>query len=123
MLEILRKEHPELAVEVVPGVTSVTAAAAAAQTPLVSHGESLAILPAAYGLDGLRNAIASHDTVVLMKVNRSLLRAMAELDELGLTGRSVYVKRASTCQEEVVRDLGKLAGEKLDYFSLLIIRK
>jgi precorrin-2/cobalt-factor-2 C20-methyltransferase len=71
----------------------------------------------------LRTAVANHDTVVLMKVNRALLEAMAELDDLGLEGKSIYVKRASTDGEEVVRDLGKLAGEKLDYFSLLIIRK
>ena len=123
VLESIRDKHPELPVEVVPGVTSVTAAAASALTPLVCHGQSLAILPAAYGLDSLRDAVATHDTVVLMKVNRTLLKAMAELDSLGLEGKSVYVKRASTDREEVVRDLGKLAGEKLDYFSLLIIRK
>ena len=123
VLESLRENHPELPVEVIPGVTSVTAAAASAQTPLVSHGQSLAVLPAAYGVEGLRTAVANHDTVVLMKVNRTLLKALAELDGLDLAGRSVYVKRASTDREEVVRDLGKLVGEKLDYFSLLIIRK
>ncbi len=123
VLESIRIKHPDLPVEIVPGVTSVTAAAASAATPLVTHGQSLAVLPAAYGIDGLRDAIATHDTVVLMKVNRTLLKAMSELDNLGLAGKSVYVKRASTDREEVVRDLGKLAGEKLDYFSLLIIRK
>ena len=123
VLESMRSRYPELPVEVVPGVTSVTAAAAAALTPLVSHGQSLAILPAAYGIDSLRHAVANHDTVVLMKVNRTLIKAMAELGDLGLADKSVYVKRASTDHEEVVRDLGKLAGEKLDYFSLLIIRK
>ena len=123
VMESMRSNHPDLPVEVVPGVTSVTAAAASAQTPLVSHGQSLAVLPAAYGVEGLRTAVANHDTVVLMKVNRALLKAMAELDDLGLEGKSIYVKRASTDGEEVVRDLGKLAGEKLDYFSLLIIRK
>ena len=123
VMESLRQNHPELPVEVIPGVTSVTAAAASAQTPLVSHGQSLAVLPAAYGVEGLRTAVANHDTVVLMKVNRTLLKALAELEGLDLKAKSVYVKRASTDREEVVTDLGKLAGEKLDYFSLLIIRK
>ena len=123
VMESMRIRHPDLPVEVVPGVTSITAAAASALTPLVSHGQSLAVLPAAYGVEGLRTALANHDTVVLMKVNRILLKAMAELDDLAMEGKSVYVKRASTDREEVVTDLGKLAGEKLDYFSLLIIRK
>lgn len=123
VLESMGEKHPELPVEIIPGVTSVTAAAASAATPLVTHGQSLAVLPAAYGIDSLREAVATHDTVVLMKVNRALLQAMSELDDLGLAGKSVYVKRASTDREEVVRDLRQLAGEKLDYFSLLIIRK
>lgn len=119
----LRKNHPELPVEIVPGVSSVMAAAASSETPLASHGESLAVLPAAYGIQGLRETLATYDTVVLMKVNHALLKTLAEFEDLDLAGKSVYVKRASTEQEEVVRDLNSLAQNNLDYFSLLIIRK
>ena len=122
VMETISARHPELAVEVIPGVTSITAAAAAAKAPLVTHGQNLAILPAAYGIDGLKNAIASNDTVVLMKVNRALVQALSVLEQSGLANRSVYVKRASTDQEEVVHSLDRLAMEDLDYFSLLIIR-
>ena len=122
VMESLADRHPELPVEVIPGVTSVSAAAAAARTPLVTHRQSLAVLPAAYGIDGLKDAIASNDTVVLMKVNRTLVQALSVLEQTGLASRSVYVKRASTDQEEVVHSLDQLAKEDLDYFSLLIIR-
>ena len=57
-----------------------------------------------------------------MKVNRALLRALADLNDLGLEGKTVYIKRASTDREQVVRDLRQLGAEDLDYFSLLIIR-
>ena len=122
VMDSLSARHPEVPVEVVPGVTSVTAAAAAARTPLVTHGQNLAILPAAYGIDGLKEAVASNDTVVLMKVNRTLVQALSLLEQSGLADRSVYVKRASTNREEVVHSLDRLAKEDLDYFSLLIIR-
>ena len=122
VLESMALNFPEVPVEIVPGVTSVTAAAAAAKTPLVTHGQKLAVMPAAYGIDGLKEAIASTDTVVLMKVNRSLVKALAALEETGKEFKSVFVKRASTDRQEVVRDLGQLAKEDLDYFSLLIIR-
>lgn len=122
VLESITANHPGLQVEVVPGVSSVMAAAASSGVPLATHGQSMAILPAAYGVDRLREAVASHDTVVLMKVNRTLLRALSDLEDLGLGGKAVYVKRASTDREQVVRDLGKLGAEDLDYFSLLIIR-
>ena len=90
---------------------------------MVTHGQRLAILPAVYGIDDLRQAIASYDTIVLMKVNRTLLEALANLEKLGLAGKGIYVRRASTAREQVVRDLQQLSEEDLDYFSLLIIRK
>jgi len=123
VLESIRANHSEIPVEIVPGVSSVMAAAASAVAPLVTHGQRLAILPAVYGIDDLRQAIASYDTIVLMKVNRTLLDALVNLEKLGLAGKAIYVRRASTAREQVVRDLQQLSEENLDYFSLLIIRK
>ena len=40
VLEGLKVNHPGVPVEIVPGVSSVMAAAASAGTPLASHGES-----------------------------------------------------------------------------------
>ena len=122
VLESIKANNPELRVEIVPGISSVMAAAASSGVPLAAHGQSLAILPAAHGIEKLRETIAIHDTVVLMKVNRSLLRALSDLEDLGLDKKAVYIKRASTDREQVVRDLRKLGAEDLDYFSLLIIR-
>ena len=65
--------HPTIPIEVVPGVTSITASASRAKMPLVSHGERLAVLPAMYGIDDLRDVLARNDTVVLMKVNRKAM--------------------------------------------------
>jgi precorrin-2/cobalt-factor-2 C20-methyltransferase len=123
VLEHIRSVYPQIRVEIIPGVSSVMAAAASAGVPLVTHGQRLAILPAVYGIDDLREAIASYDTIVLMKVNRTLLQALASLERLGLAGKGIYVRRASTAREQVVRDLNQLSEEDLDYFSLLIIRK
>tara|TARA_B100000029_G_scaffold94239_3_gene84402 strand:- start:6147 stop:6851 length:705 start_codon:yes stop_codon:yes gene_type:complete len=123
VLESLKSNHPDLTIEIIPGVSSVMAAAASASVPLVTHGQRLAILPAVYGIDDLSEAIANYDTIVLMKVNRTLIQALANLEQLGLAGKGIYVRRASTSREEVVRDLNQLSDEDLDYFSLLIIRK
>ncbi len=123
VLETIQEEYPHLPVEVIPGVSSVMAAAASAAAPLVHHGQRLAILPAVYGIDDLREAIALYDTIVLMKVNRTLLDALANLERLGLAGRTIYVRRATTERERVVRNIQELSAEDLDYFSLLIIRR
>ena len=123
VLDATCQNFPDAAVEIIPGVSSVMAAAASAGVPLVTHGQRLAILPAVYGIDDLSEAIANYDTIVLMKVNRTLLQALANLEHLGLAGKGIYVRRASTAREEVVRDLTRLSSEDLDYFSLLIIKR
>ena len=114
---------PDLEFEVIPGVSSVMAAAASSGMPLVTHGQRLTILPKVYGIDDLREAITNSDTTVLMEVDRDLLQALANLENLGLTGKATYVRQASTSRENVVEDISKLEAEDLDYFSLLIIRR
>ncbi len=123
LLASVRSAYPDVEIEVIPGVSSVMAAAASAGVPLATHGQRLAILPAVYGIDDLREAITSYDTIVLMEVNLTLLRALANLESLGLAGKAIYVRRATTQHEEVVQEIHQLTEEDLDYFSLLIIQR
>ena len=114
---------PEAPVKIIPGVSSVMAAAASAGVPLATHGQRLAILPAAYGLDDLSEATSNFDTVVLMKVSPNLVKTLADLEELGLTGQTTYVRRVSTGREKVIKDVTKITDEDMDYFSLLIVKR
>ena len=123
VLEAMTAEHPSIPVEIIPGVSSVMAAAATSKVPLATHGQRLAVLPTVYGIDDLSEAIASYDTVVLMKVNRELLGALENLDGLGLAGKTVFVRRVSTPNEKVVSDVNQLTQEDADYFSLLIVKR
>ena len=123
LLDSVRAVVPEAATEVIPGVSSILAAAASAEVPLVTQGQRLAILPAVYGIDDLRQAITNYDTIVLMEVNRTLLDALANLESLGLAGKAIYVRQATTPSERVVQDIHELSAEDLDYFSLLIIKR
>ena len=123
VLEAITAEHPSIPVEIVPGVSSIMAAAASSGVPLVTHGQRLAVLPAVYGIDDLSEAIASYDTIVLMKVNRELLQTLDHLETLGLAGKTVYVRRVTTPGEKVIGDVSQLTQEDIDYFSLLIVKR
>ena len=123
LLECVRAEAPEAAVEIVPGVASVMAAAASSGVPLVTHGQQLSILSSVYGIDHLMEYIANYDAVVLMEVSWRLIQDLASRERLGLTGKVIYVRQASTARERVVEDISKLTEADLDYFSLLIIQR
>jgi precorrin-2/cobalt-factor-2 C20-methyltransferase len=123
LLESVRNAYPDLTIEVIPGVSSVMAAAASAGMPLATHGQRLAILPTVYGIDDLREAITNYDTIILMEVNRTLLEALSNLENLGLAGKAIYVRQATTQREKVVQEIHQLTDEDLDYFSLLIIKR
>ena len=115
--------HPEIPIEVVPGVTSITASASRAKIPLVSHAERLTVLPAMYGIDDLRDVLARNDTVVLMKVNRRAMAAVSRLEADGELSRCVFVRRATTPRERVEFSLQEISPSETDYFSMLILSK
>lgn len=122
VLDGVKELCPEAPVVIIPGISSVMAAAASAGEPLVTHGQKLAILPAAYGLDDLSEATSNFDTVVLMKVSPIIVKTLADLEGLGLTKQTTYVKRVTTEREKVIRDVTEIKDEDMDYFSLLIVK-
>ncbi len=108
-------------VEVVPGVTSVTACAAQAGMPLAARNERLTVLPGPLPEDELRARIDGAESVVIMKVGRHLPKIRMVVDGLGLTDQAVYVERA-TLAEELVLPLSE-APVRAPYFSMILLTK
>ena len=123
LYRIFREKYPDIPVEVVPGISSINAAAIAAGVPLGMASERIAIIPAAFEQENLKKTLAEFDTVVLMKMSRVFDGIYELLCELGLERKAVYVSRVGSPEQEVVFDLARLVGQKLDYLSLLIVRK
>jgi precorrin-2/cobalt-factor-2 C20-methyltransferase len=119
----LAAQRPAAPVVVVPGVSSIQAAAAAAQVPLADGDERLAMLPATRAGDGLREALEAFDTIVVMKPASGRDRILDELDALDLTERAVYVEHCGQPEEVIIRDVRTLRDRPPEYFSLLIVRK
>ena len=118
-----KKSHPEVEVEVIPGISSISAAAARAVVPLATSDERIAIISGNREDRVIRETIENFDTVVFMKMNSVFDKLLAILEELDLTKKCVYVRRGTTQEEEIIRDISRLKGKKVDYFSLLILRK
>ncbi len=109
------------AVEIVPGVTSVTACAAACQRPLSARNEVLTIIPGTLDEAELAGRIASADALAIMKVGRHLPKIKRVLEAQGLVAQSSYIERASL-PNQVVSPLAK-APEKAPYFSMILVTK
>lgn len=117
LFERLGERYPT---EVVPGVASFTAAAAAARTPLVGRAETLVVLPATLPKDELAAHLARADAAAVLKLGRHLAKMRDLLAELGLLKHAIYVEHASAARERVV-PLADLAVDEAPYFSLLLL--
>jgi precorrin-2 C20-methyltransferase/precorrin-3B C17-methyltransferase len=104
---------------VVPGVTSFSAAAAAAGTPLVRRDDVLSILPGTLGTEALAAHLASSDAAVVMKSGRTFGSIRAAVEAAGLLDRSIYVERASSAQERVA-PLSSVDAQ-VPYMSLVLV--
>lgn len=108
-------------VEVVPGVTSVTACAARAGMPLVARNERLTVLPGPLPEAELRARIDGAEAVSIMKVGRHLSKIRSVIADLGLLDRAVFVARA-TLADEIICPLAE-AAEPAPYFSMILLTK
>jgi precorrin-2/cobalt-factor-2 C20-methyltransferase len=118
-----RRRWPELALEVVPAVSSPMAVAAVTGVPLADGLERIAIVPANYGVEDLDTVLRMFDTVVLMKIGPEMPAIIAALERAGLLDRAVYVAKATMKEQRIVRDLSAVSGERGDCFAMVIVSK
>jgi precorrin-2 C20-methyltransferase/precorrin-3B C17-methyltransferase len=104
----------------VPGVSSVSAAAAAAAVPLVQHDEVLTVLPGTLPEDELRARLAGADAAAVLKLGRTFGSVRSALEQTGLLGRARYVERAGTDAERV-EPLAGVDPDRVPYMSLALV--
>jgi len=123
MMRKVSEGDPNIPIKIIPGVSSISACTSAISLPLVQAGERLAVIPATYDPEGIHQVLLGFETVVLMKVNRVVDKVLPILEDLGLKKKAVFVSRATTDAQEVVWDLDQLRDKRLDYHSMMIIKK
>lgn len=106
-------------VEIIPGVTSLTAAAAAIFRPLAARNETLKVLPAPLPDDELRAELATAPAVAIIKVGRHFDRIRALLIETGHAENAVIVEHATTARQRITPLLDFAAAER-PYFSTIL---
>ena len=107
-------------VVVVPGVTSLTAAAAELRQPLVERDEVLKVLPATMPAEKLKAELSSANAAAIIKVGRHLPKVKTVLSELGLEGKAIS---HATRPDQSIRTLSEIETDTLPYFTTIIVRR
>jgi len=108
------------AADVVPGVTSVSAASAAARQPLVRHEDVLTVLPGTLAPAELTRRLRNADAVAIMKLGRTFPIVRAALESAGRLDQALYIERASTGAERV-RLVAEVDPATVPYFSMIMV--
>ena len=119
-LHLHKRLSGRFAASIVPGISSVSAAAAATSVPLVQHDETLVVLPGTLPADELRARLAGADAAAVLKLGRTFGKVRAALDDAGLLDRARYVERAGTDSERVV-PLADVDPADVRYMSLALV--
>ena len=108
--------------KVIAGVSSFNAAAAQMQIPLAEVDDTMAVIPAGYGLDVISHMLDEFDTLILLKVKPLIDGIIDLLTERELIAHSHFIEKAGTPDEWTVDDVASLRGQKVGYLSLMIIK-
>jgi len=103
----------------VPGVTSLTAAAAAIGRPLAARNEVLKVLPAPLPDAVLRAELLAAPAAAIIKVGRHFDRIRALLAETGHAAGAMVVEHATT-ERQRLTPLSQFAHDERPYFSTIL---
>lgn len=109
-------------IEVVPGITSLSACAARTLTPLGGRNDILSVVPATLDEDALKSALTGADSIALIKVGRHFKKVRDALQAAGLGARAIILESATGENEKVIA-LEDAHQDDAPYFSTILVRR
>jgi precorrin-2/cobalt-factor-2 C20-methyltransferase len=115
----LAERHP---VTVVPGVSSLTACAAALGAPLAARNDVLTVIPAPLDEAELAAHLQSTEAAAIIKLGRHFAKVRRVLDRLGLSGRARYIAHG-TLPDQYILPLSQVEPASVPYFSMILVHR
>lgn len=125
----LKKNHKDIQIEIIPGITSIFAFAAESKISLVEGNEHLSIVPACYDLNKVKNTVKSSDTIVFLKDGRYFDNVIEMLSDAGFGEESqIAIAQDVSTKENIleIKHLKDLKGKKQPsqkYFSIMVVKR
>jgi len=120
---LLERLQGEFECQVVPGISSVNAAAAELAEPLTLLKESFAVVSGRHTDEQIRNTLQAHDSVVIMKAGRARPRLLSLLAETGRQQDACYLEYIGRENQRIERDVTALDSAAGPYFSLFVVTR
>ncbi len=109
-------------VEVVPGVSSLTACAAVLGAPLAARNDILTVVPAPLPEAELYARLKDCEAAAIIKVGRHLDKVRRVLEDLHLSENARYVEHATMANQNV-RTLDRVDRDAAPYFSMILLHR
>jgi len=109
-------------VEVVPGVSSLTACAAVLANPLAARNDVFSVLPAPMNETDLTARLETSDAAAIIKLGRHFAKVRDVLERLELTAQARYVERATLPAQRVLA-LNDVDAATVPYFSMILVHR
>jgi precorrin-2/cobalt-factor-2 C20-methyltransferase len=126
----LKRSHPDIEVEVVPGVASLFAIANKAGISLAEGDETVAIVPVCYDMERVRRTAGACDTVIFLKDGRYFDSVIDMLGQAGFPDdATIAIAQDISAPEGEILELTSLAeqrgrkGPAEKYFSIMVAKK
>jgi precorrin-2/cobalt-factor-2 C20-methyltransferase len=119
---VFQRLAPRFKAVVVPGVTSITAAAAMLGAPLCERDDVLKVLPATLPEADLYRELSTAQSAAIMKVGRHMGKVKQVLQTLQLEVHATAIQHA-TLPHETIRPVASISENSLPYFTTIIVRK
>jgi precorrin-2/cobalt-factor-2 C20-methyltransferase len=128
LYQSIKENYPKLELEIIPGVTSMTACAASGKIPLAEKEEVISVISSDLDSKLVEETAKNSDNLVLIKCAYRLKELIPIVERSGFTENSTIAlaRRCTMPEEEII--VGKLSEAKNwnipeDYFSVAIIKK
>ena len=120
---LLERLKNTVSCQVVPGISSVHAAASSLLQPLTMLKESFCVVSGRHDENLLVDALNKHDSVVIMKAGRSRQRILKAIAVAKRTEDAQYVEYLGREGEFIQSDISLLKEKDGPYFSLFVITR
>ena len=125
ILRIIKNKHPEIITKTIPGISSISAAAALSNFNLALKGETLIIKECPSNKEELFDLIRMNremkTVLVLMKVGKRWEMVKNLLKKEDIISKSVIAINIGM-PDQIVQEVSKFDLNNMPYFSLLLIR-